>query len=124
MSRNKAIAEKIVGLLLPLGPVRARAMFGGYGLYLDGIMFALIYWDDAYFRTDAETSRAFAAAGSEQFTYQGHTRPVHMPYWTAPPGSLKGSAKLLPWAELGLAAARRAAAAKRHKARRSRRTLG
>ena len=30
--------------LAPLGHFRARPMFGGYGLYLDGVIFGLIGW--------------------------------------------------------------------------------
>jgi DNA transformation protein len=118
VSRNKSIAEELVGRLLPLGPVRMRAMFGGYGIYLDDVMFALIYWGDAYLRTDAETAPRFAAAGATQFTYEGRTGLVKMPYFTVPAGCLRDPRRLLPWAELALASARRAALAKRRKGRR------
>lgn len=105
-------------LLAPLGPVTSRAMFGGFALYLDGIVFAIIAWESLYFRTDAETKERFRKAGGEVFVYQARGRTVELPYSTAPPprgGGADSTASIMPWAELGLAAARRVAKAKRGK---------
>lgn len=99
-------------LLAPLGPVLPRALFGGYGLYLDGRIFAIIAWGRLYFRTDAATREAFLRAGGEPFVYQGRGGPVEMPYSTPPPQA-DSTAALLPWAERGVAAARRVGQAKR-----------
>ena len=49
---NPFIAH-ILDQLGAFGPVVARAMFGGYGLYLHGVMFALVTEDTLYFKTDA-----------------------------------------------------------------------
>ncbi len=111
---------RALGLLMPLGPVRARAMFGGHGLYLDEVMFALIGWGDLWFRVDGETKARFAEAGSEPFVYQGKTKPVEMPYWRAPPGSMESPEALLPWAEFALEAARRVKAEKKKEKKRVR----
>ena len=107
--------DRVLGLLTPLGPVRARAMFGGHGIYLDDVMFALIGREGLWFRVDAETKARFAAAGSEPFVYGGKTKPVEMPYWVAPEGSMESAETLLPWAELAVAAARRVKAKKQKK---------
>ena len=115
---------RALGLLMPLGPVRARAMFGGHGLYLDEVMFALIGWGDLWFRVDDQTKARFAEACSEPFVYQGKTKPVEMPYWRAPPGSMEGPETLLPWAEIALEAARRVKAAKKEKSTAKRRQRG
>ncbi len=42
MSGRSKFVERALARLLPMGPVRARAMFGGWGLFLDDVMFALI----------------------------------------------------------------------------------
>ena len=115
MTKNSDVVNRALGLLMPLGPVRSRAMFGGHGLYLDEVMFALIGWGGLWFRVDGETKTRFAEAGSEPFIYQGKTKPVEMPYWRAPPGSMESPDSLLPWAEIALAAARRAKAKKQQK---------
>ena len=110
--------DGVLGSLLPLGPVRARAMFGGWGLFLDDAMFGLIARERLYFKVDAETEPRFAAAGAEAFTYLRQGKRVALSYWAAPLGAPWGAGALLPWAELGLDAARRARAKRRNQARR------
>jgi DNA transformation protein len=52
MAVNPEYKAYVLDQLAPLGPVTARAMFGGAGIYLDGVMFALITRADVlYFRT-------------------------------------------------------------------------
>ena len=115
---------RMLGLMLPLGPVHAKAMFGGYGLCLDGAMFAIITRDERlYFKTDDDSRAAFAKAGGEPFTYErqnrdGESRVIVMSYCTAPEGALASAKRLLPWAERGVAAAQRAARKKPAKKRR------
>lgn len=105
---------RVLGLLLPLGPVHGKSMFGGYGICLDGAMFALTFEDRLYFKVDDESRAKFAKAGGEPFTYEretrdGETRVIVMSYCEAPAGALASAKRLLPWAELGVAAAKRAA---------------
>ncbi|MHA1600154.1 MAG: hypothetical protein ACTSW2_04955 [Alphaproteobacteria bacterium] len=33
MSKDRRFVDSVLGLLLPLGPVRGRAMFGGWGVF-------------------------------------------------------------------------------------------
>ena len=116
---DSAFVERVVNLLLPLGPVQPRRMFGGWGLFLDGVMFALIARDRLHLKADRETKDRFAAAGSRPFSYQGRSRPVEMSYWLAPDGSLAAPEALLPWAHLAVEAATRNQARKpRRKGRR------
>ena len=115
---------RVLGLLLPLGPVHAKAMFGGYGLCLDGTMFAIVTRNDRlFFKVDDESRAAFAKARGKPFTYErptkdGSKRAVSMSYCEAPDGSLSTAKRLLPWAERGVAAAQRAARNKPAKKRR------
>ena len=53
MARHSEFVEFVLELLAPLGNVRARAMFGGYGIYRGEIMFAIITDDRMYFKADA-----------------------------------------------------------------------
>ena len=96
-----------------LGPVEARPMFGGYGLYLDGVIFALEAEGRIWLKVDDETRSAFAAAGSRAFVYEGKHRPVEMSYWMMPDGAGPDTGAFLHWTALALAAARRNAARKR-----------
>ena len=119
MTEEVSFPARVARLLMPLGPVRARAMFGGHGIFHEDLMFALIARDRLYFKVDGETRDRFAAAGGAPFVYQGKRKPVEMSYWALPGDGLTGPgddpAALLDWAELALAAARRARAKKPRK---------
>lgn len=91
-----------------LDQVRARAMFGGHGIYHGDVMFALIADDRLYFKADEASKPQFEAAGSRPFVYDGGSRkPVTMSYWEAPEDALDDADELRPWARLGLDAALR-----------------
>jgi DNA transformation protein len=107
------IVARFVRRATSLGPVEARPMFGGYGLYLDGVIFALEADGCIWLKVDDETKPRFAASGSRGFVYRGKNRPVEMPYWLLPDGTEADSEAFLYWIELALAAARRGAARKR-----------
>ncbi len=120
MNAKRGLANRTVSLLMPLGPVRARAMFGGFGIFHEDLMFGLIAFERLYFKVDADTKPRFEAAGCKAFVYDGKTKPTEMSYWTVPEDALEDPEVLLPWAELGLAAARRARAKKPPRKRRGR----
>lgn len=105
-------------LLAPLGPVRSRSMFGGYGLYVDDIFLALIAFDRLYLKVDDATRERFIAAGCEPFSYEMRSgRTAELGYMTAPEEAMESPVLMRPWARLALEAALRArqAAAKRPK---------
>jgi DNA transformation protein len=109
-------------LFRPVGGVSMRQMFGGIGIWRDGLMFALVADDVLYFKSDAETDAWFEAEGCEPFRYAGARRRVAvMSYRRAPDRVLDDPES---FREVALAAAetsRRAGAAKRAKSVRSRR---
>jgi DNA transformation protein len=95
-------------------------MFSGYGVYCDGLCFALSIGGDVYLKVDAETQAEFAAADSRPFVYVARGREVRVGYWLLPPAAFDEEDALRRWASLAFGAARRAAAermAKRQKAR-------
>ncbi|MDB5456007.1 MAG: competence protein TfoX [Caulobacter sp.] len=82
-------------------------MFGGVGLYAEGLFFALIASDVLYLKTDATTRPAFEAADSQPF------RPGNgaaLSYWSAPIEALDDPELMVDWARRAIAAARRAKA--------------
>jgi DNA transformation protein and related proteins len=99
-------------LLAPLGQVRVKRMFGGWGLYVDEIFLALIAYERLYLKADAETRAAFEAEGCAPFVYSADGKSVSLGYWSAPAEALDSPALMLPWARLALQAALRARAAK------------
>jgi DNA transformation protein len=107
---SQVIADHCLELLAPLGAVRSRRMFGGWGLYVDELFVALIFADRLYLKADAASAAAFVAAGSEPFAYDGKGKTVTTSYWSAPAEAMDSPALMLPWARLALAAALRARA--------------
>ena len=84
MALNRDYAVMIEDMLKPLGAVSVRAMFGGGGVYLDGVMFALIADDVLFFKADEQGRKAFEEEGMAPFTYEGKGKAVTMSYWQAP----------------------------------------
>lgn len=115
MASDKDFADDVVSRLVPLGPVVARRMFGGFGVYLDGTMFGLIAYDSLYFRSDDQTIAFFRDAGSMPFTYDGKGKPIEMPYWRVSEQVFGDPVSLLDWAEKAIGAARRVKATKKPK---------
>lgn len=102
-------------LLSDLGEVSARSMFGGTGIYCDGVMVALEAFDEIYLKTDDRTKGDFEAAGSEPFVYEGKGQPVTMSYYRVPDTAVDDRHEFLRFAALALGAARRARAGKRRR---------
>ena len=102
----------VVDMLEPLGPVSARRMFGGYGIYLDGMMFALVADDTLYLKVDDESRSEFAAADLEPFRYSKKGKTYEMSYHAAPEDALENAELLRDWARKAADAAMRAARAK------------
>ncbi len=113
-------AEGLRELFAPFGSVTVRRMFGGAGIYADGLCFAIESRGEVYIKADAETQGAFAAAGSAAFVYEMQGKPKEMAYWRLVAEAYDDPEALKHWAALGFAAARRAAAAKAAKPKRAR----
>lgn len=113
---RRAFAEHVVDLLRGLGPVQARAMFGGHGLYLDGLMFALLADARFFVKVDAETLPVFEAERCPPFVFEAKGRRVALTYHEAPPEALDQPDVAVRWARLGVVAAQRAAALKARQA--------
>ncbi len=95
-------------LLEPLGGVTIRRMFGGRGVFKDGLMFALMSSRGVfYFKADAETAPAFAAEGCEQWTPEMQGRTMPMPYWRAPERLFDEPDEFTDWARQAFAVAQR-----------------
>lgn len=110
-ARNEFVAY-VQELMAGWAAVSARKMFGGYGLYREGVMFALIVEDEFFFKTDTSNVAQFAKEDSHPFTYKSKTRTVQMSYWSAPPACLESPPEMGVWCQIAYAAALRAQAAK------------
>ncbi|MBN9045879.1 MAG: TfoX/Sxy family protein [Rhizobiales bacterium] len=101
--------ETLRDLLQGFGPVSIRRMFGGKGIYRDGVIFALVVRDELLFKADTQTIPLFIDAGSTQWTYAGQKsrEPVAMPYWRVPGEAFDDPDVMAEWARLAYQAALR-----------------
>ena len=119
-TRNEFV-DYVVELMADWAPVSARKMFGGYGLYREGLMFALVADDELFFKTDADNVAQFERVGSRPFVYQGRNRAMQMSYWSAPAASLDSPAEMSNWSQSAYGSALRAQAVKADKSVKRRR---
>lgn len=100
--------------LASVGPVCVRRMFGGAGVFVDGLMFALVADDVLYFKVDGQSQPVFEAEGSVPFGYQTKSgRTTIMSYWRVPERLFDEPDEIADWARAALAAAQRAAGVNR-----------
>jgi len=110
LASSRAFETFVMDQLSGVGDIVPRKMFGGVGLYGDGVFFGLIARDELYLKVDEATRGAFEAEGARPFKpYAG--RPVTMQYYSVPISILESAPELVRWAGRAIAAAARAGAA-------------
>lgn len=112
---SREFAAHVCELLAPLGPVTPRAMFGGFGLYLEGRMFGLIAWDTLFFKTDDGNRADYLTAGMDPFRPYAD-RATTMPYHEVPPELLEDGERLCLWGRKAFEVALRAPVKAKRKA--------
>ncbi len=94
------------------GAVRSRRMFGGVGLYLHGMFFALIADDVLYFKVDDSNRSDYEEAGMGPFRPFAD-KPTVMKYYEVPVEILEDREKLREWADKALRVAEKKAGGQR-----------
>lgn len=107
MPKSSEFVAYLLELLEPLGNVAARAMFGGYGIYHNQLMFALVADDILYLKVDDKNRHEFEERELQPFVYVKQGKPMKMSYYQAPDEVLDNSDEMCRWAELAYAAALR-----------------
>ena len=77
MAVSKEYYQSVMERLESLGEVTGKTMFGGYGIFLRGLMFAVISVDVLYFKVDQTNLDDYEKAGSTKF-------PHGINYWEVP----------------------------------------
>jgi DNA transformation protein and related proteins len=113
MTKGSEFVDFVLESLEPLRGVSARRMFGGHGIYKDGVMFALIAYETLYFKVDDGNRQAYEDAELPYFTYIDKGKPIRMSYCEAPPEGVDDPEILCTWARAAFGAALRAKKAKR-----------
>lgn len=106
--------EFVTELFTPMGAVSIRRMFGGAGVFRDGLMFALLADDTIFLKCDPALRAELEAEGSAPFLW---TKPstgevIDMGYVSLPSSAMDDPDEASLWARRALAVAKAKAAAK------------
>lgn len=113
MPQKSEFVEYLIEMLQPLGTIRAKSMFGGWGFYADERFFAIVA-DEAFYVKVDDTSRAeFESRGLKPFRYEMGKAKATMDYYEPPPEAMDDREILCEWARKGLDAAVRASTKKK-----------
>jgi DNA transformation protein len=87
-------------VLSNLNGISSRAMFGGYGIYKDGVIFAIIADEQLYFKVDESNRGDYEQYGSHPFVYsQGKHKSTTMSYWELPADIQEDKAEIANWVQ-------------------------
>lgn len=108
MSEKAAFAEHVVDLLAEFGAVESKRMFGGFGIFRDGLMFGLIADGSLYLKADEQSRQYFEEQNLMQFSYYKKDREFKLSYYLAPESFFEDNDETQYWAALAFDAALRA----------------
>ena len=117
MAVSAEYKEFILEQLERLGPVRMRGMFGGSGVYLDDLMFGVIFGETLYFKVDDRNRADYEAEDMGPFTFEmknGDIGQLH--YYEVPERLYDDADELVEWARKSIDVMKSVQAEKRAKA--------
>ena len=84
-----------------LGEVTIRRMFGGKGVYHQGLIIAVEFDGEILLKSDAVSAPVFEAAGARRWAYRARTgKSVGMPYWSIPDDAFDDPEIMADWVRL------------------------
>jgi len=92
--------------MLAVRSITSKKMFGGIGVYSDGIFFAVIDDDRLYFKSDATTDPTYDENAAAPWILPGDP-PSPMPYRALPSVILADPIQLAEWIDAAVAVAER-----------------
>lgn len=110
MQHRQGFADFVTEQMGGLGHITTRRMFGGHGLYCDGLFLAIITGDKLYLKADAQTRPVYEERGLARFSYSARGKTVQLMYYEAPAEVFEVPQSMQHWGRLALQAAIRARA--------------
>lgn len=104
--RNPAI-QPIIDVLEPLGDVRARSMFGGFGIFCGSLMFGWIENKLLYLKVDELTVESYQQRGMEPYMPKKRSVKYSISYYRVPAEVYENPEALLHWGREAQQAAER-----------------
>lgn len=106
MAASNDYLDFVVEWMAPLGRITARRMMGGYVLYCDAVVFALIAQNTLYLKVDAETRERFESLKLKPFRpFEGKGS---MSYYPPPAEFFEDSDAMTEWGRMAVGAGMRA----------------
>ena len=87
------------------GTINARKMFGGYGIYHDGLMFAIVVDETLYLKADKTSTQQFIDKDLKPFEYNKQGKTIQMSYYLAPEEIYDDPDEAVYWGRLAYQAA-------------------
>jgi DNA transformation protein and related proteins len=88
----------VLDQLAALPGVRAKAMFGGDGLYQGECFFGILMAGRLYFKTNDQTRSEYLTRGMPPFIYGKARQTTIINYYEVPPDVLEDRDQLVAWA--------------------------
>lgn len=108
MSKDESFHQYVMEEVLnDIEGITSRPMFGGWGIYMEGIFFGLIADGQLYFKVDESNQKDYEKQGSKAFVYEGHKgKKVTMTYWELPADIMEDKNLLVEWVKKSANAAK------------------
>lgn len=114
MAISKDFADYCCELLSGVGQPTAKRMFGGWGIYIDGLSIAWLIDlspkgagsnEKLYLKANDATRAQYEAAGCQRFIYDAKGVEKSVNYYAAPDEAMESPDAMLPWARLAFSCA-------------------
>ncbi len=106
---SSGFADYCCELLSSLGPCKAKRMFGGWGISVDGLNVAILAnlgsGDTLWLKANEDSRARFEAAGCQRFTYTAKGQERSANYYSAPADAMESPPLMQDWARLAMEAA-------------------
>jgi DNA transformation protein and related proteins len=99
--------ENLQDVFRLFGPIEVKSMFGGHGIFHQGLMFGIVSDDILYLKADAENASAFKDLGLPQFEYLRKGKVARLSYCQVPEEVMDDRAEAAKWAGRSFEAALR-----------------
>lgn len=101
MKKDNSFHDYVVyDLLADIPGILSRAMFGGWGIYKDGVIFAIIVDGQLYFKVGDCNRKDYEKYESESFVYiKGNGKKVSMSYMLLPEEIMENREEIYLWVE-------------------------
>ncbi len=104
MPVNPDYRDFVLEQLEPVGPIVAKSMFGGFGLYSGKHFFAIMFNDTLYFKVDNANRPNYVASGMPPFQ-PFKNKPATLQYYEVPIHVIEDRKQLEVWARMAIDAA-------------------